>query len=69
MERGHDGLDAGSSFLGTLELVSLPLGKSVDGFRWVFAIMVDPDGHINRLKARLVAKGYPQIFGLDYSES
>jgi len=50
----------------TWELVSLPSRKSIVGWRWIFAIKVEPDGTIDRLKARLVAKGYTQIFGLDY---
>ena len=53
----------------TWKLVSLPSGKSVVGYRWVFAIKVGPDGTIDHLKARLVAKGYTQIFGLDYGDT
>ena len=54
---------------GTWELVSLPTGKSIVGFRWVYAVKIGPDGQVDRLKARLVAKGYTQIFGLDYIDS
>ena len=53
----------------TWKLVSLPSGKSVVGYRWVFAIKVGPDGTIDHLKARLVAKGYTQIFCLDYGDT
>jgi len=54
---------------GTCELISLPSRKYVVGCRWVFAIIVGPDGTIDRLKAHLVAKGYTQIFGLDYGDT
>ena len=43
---------------GTWELVSLPTGKSIVGFRWVYAVKIGPDGQVDRLKACLVAKGY-----------
>ncbi|KAJ7970237.1 Retrovirus-related Pol polyprotein from transposon TNT 1-94 [Quillaja saponaria] len=49
----------------TWELVKLPLGKSVIGFRLVFIVKVHHDGSVNRLKARLVAKGYIQVYGDD----
>ncbi|XP_058772610.1 uncharacterized protein LOC131646641 [Vicia villosa] len=54
---------------GTWELVHLPLGKSLVGCRWLYAVKVGPDGKIDRFKARFVAKGYTQIFGLDYSDT
>jgi len=47
---------------GTWELVTLSSGKSIIGYRWVFAIKVEPDGTIDRLKDRLVAKGYTQLY-------
>ena len=43
---------------GTWDLVCLPIGKKVIGYRWVFTMKVNPDGSIARLKACLVAKGY-----------
>ena len=46
----------------------LPLGKKAVGCRWVYAIKVGPDGHVDQLKARLVAKGYTQVYGLDYCD-
>ena len=50
---------------GTRELISLPVGKSTVGCRWVYAVKIGPDGQVDRLKARLIAKGYTQIFRLD----
>ncbi|RVX10177.1 Retrovirus-related Pol polyprotein from transposon RE1 [Vitis vinifera] len=41
---------------GTWDLVSLPLGKSTVGCRWVYTIKVGPDDQVDRLKVRLVAK-------------
>ena len=43
---------------GTWDLVPLPTGKKVIGYRWVFVIKFNHDGSVARLKARLVAKGY-----------
>ena len=53
----------------TWELVPLPSGKKVVGCRWVYAVKVGPDAHVDRLKARLVAKGYTQVYGLDYCDT
>ena len=52
----------------TWDLVDLPKGKKLVGYKWVFTVRVNPDGSIARLKARLVAKGYAQTYGVDYSE-
>ena len=51
---------------GTWELIALPPGKSLVGYRWVYTMKVGPDGKIDRLKASLVVKGYTQQYGLDY---
>jgi len=53
----------------TWELVPLPSGKSIVGYRWVITIKVGPHGTIDRLNARLVTKGYTQIFELDYGDT
>jgi len=42
----------------TWDLVSLPRGKKILGWKWVFTIKHSVDGTIERYKARLVAKGY-----------
>ena len=47
--------------IGTWDLVTLPVGKSLIGCCWVYTIKIGPDGGVDRLKARLVAKGYTQI--------
>ena len=41
-----------------LELGNLNAGKKAIGYKWVFAIKINPDGYVARLKAHLVAKGY-----------
>lgn len=43
---------------GTRDFTPLPLGKTVVGCHWIFAVKVGLDGQVDRLKARLVAKGY-----------
>ena len=44
----------------TWDLVPLPPGKSVIGWRWVYKIKTNYDGSIKRYKARLVVKGFSQ---------
>ncbi|GAB2293069.1 Belongs to the helicase [Dionaea muscipula] len=51
------------------DLVSLPPGKWVIDYKWVYVVEVHPDGFVARLKARLVAKGYAQVYSLDYRET
>jgi Reverse transcriptase (RNA-dependent DNA polymerase) len=53
----------------TWELVSLPLGKKAVGCKWVFTVLQNSEGLIERYKARLVAKGYSQTYGIDYDET
>ena len=53
----------------TWDLVPLPFGKSVIGYRWVYKIKTNYVGSIKRFKARLVAKGYSQQYDMDYEET
>jgi hypothetical protein len=53
---------------GTWELVSLPPGKQIVGYKWVYIAKFNPDGSIDRLKASLVAKGYTETYGIDYDD-
>ena len=52
-----------------LGTVLLPNEKKAIGCRWVFTVMVNPNGSIFPLKARLVAKGYAQTYGVDYIDT
>ena len=54
---------------GTWNLVQLPKRKKAIGYRWMFAIKVNPEGLVARLKARLVAKRYTQTYDVDYSDT
>jgi len=47
----------------TWELVSLPPNKQAIGCKWVYRVMENADGFVNRFKARLVAKGFHQVHG------
>ncbi|CAI7783787.1 unnamed protein product, partial [Closterium sp. NIES-53] len=53
---------------GTWELVELPEGRKAITSKWLFKIMSDADGKIERYKSRLVAKGYQQKEKVDYKE-
>lgn len=55
--------------LKTWSVVTLPPGKHVIGYKWVFTIKYNPDGSIERYKARLIAKGYTHQEGIDYIET
>jgi hypothetical protein len=52
----------------TWELVQLPKGKKVVGYKWVFTVKQTSEGKVERYKARFVAKGYSQTYGIDYDE-
>lgn len=53
----------------TWELIVLPKGKKLVGYKWVFIMKYKLDGFVERYKARLVAKGYTQSYGIDYQEA
>ena len=53
----------------TWELVSLPPNKQAIGCKWVYRVMENADGFVNRFKARLVAKGFHQVHGFDFHET
>ena len=53
----------------TWDLVTLPLGKSVVGCKWIYKIKTRSDGSIEHYKTRLVAKDFTQEYGIDYEET
>src|SRR5580698_8673389 len=54
---------------GTWELVERPQDTKLLDSRWVYKVMTNQDGSIERYKARLVVRGYRQQFGIDYNET
>ena len=53
----------------TWSLVSLPPGRQVTSYKWVFRIKENPDGTILKHKARLVAKRFHQVAGFDFNQT
>ena len=53
----------------TWELVDIPPGNKLIGYKWIFKRKLKVDGSIDKYKARLVAKGYRQNEGLDYFDT
>ena len=52
----------------TWDMVDLPSGQFVVGYRWVYKIKTKVDGSVERYNACLVAKGFTQKYGIDYEE-
>ncbi|WVZ06476.1 hypothetical protein V8G54_019822 [Vigna mungo] len=53
----------------TWKLVRRPTNRKVISVKWIFRTKLNPDGSINKHKAKLVVKAYPQIFGVDFSNT
>ena len=53
----------------TWDLVTLPPGKSVIGYKWIYKIKTCSDGSIERYKAHLIVKGFTQEYEIDYKET
>nr|GEU50654.1 zinc finger, CCHC-type [Tanacetum cinerariifolium] len=53
----------------TLELVDLPLGCKLLGYKWIFKKKMKADGAIDKYKAILIIKGYRQREGLEYFDT
>ena len=53
----------------TWELVDIPPGNKLIGYKWIFKRNLKVDGSIDKYKARLAAKGYSQNEGLDYFDT
>ena len=51
------------------DLVTLPLGKSVVGCKWIYKIKTHSDGSIEHYKTHLVTKGVTQEYEIDYEET
>lgn len=53
----------------TLDIASLPSGKTVICSQWVYKNKYSPDETIKRHKSRLVANGNKQVQGEDFDET
>ena len=49
--------------------MTLPPGKSVVGYKWIYKIKTRSNGSTERYKARLVTKGFTQEYEIDYEET
>ena len=53
----------------TWDMTTLPPGKSVVGYKWVYKIKTWANGSVERYKARLVARGFTQEYDINYEET
>ena len=53
----------------TWELVSLPPGRKILQFKWIYKTKIFANGTTTKYKAQLVPKVYSQVQGLDYNET
>ena len=50
-------------------LVTLPLGKSVVGYKWIYKIKTCSNGSIERYKTHLIAKDFTHEYEIDYEKT
>ena len=53
----------------TWKYVTLPPGRKLFKWKWIYKTKLAVDGTTTNYKARLVGKGYSQVHGLDYNET
>ena len=54
---------------GVYELVDRPKGKNVMKPKWVFKVITDSEGNVDKFKALVIAKGYSQVEKVDYDQT
>jgi len=54
---------------GTWYLTVLPQDRKAVGCRWVYTLVLNRDGTVDKYKARLVAQRFSQRAGVDYHET
>ncbi|KAL9250769.1 Retrovirus-related Pol polyprotein from transposon RE1-like protein [Drosera capensis] len=53
----------------TLDLIDLPVGKSLVGCKWVYKIKTESDDTVERHKAQQIARDFTQDYSIDYEET